>query len=84
MLEMMPEAMKRVKTILVIREIGILEGIKVEAKEVDEYLAKAAEQYRGNAEVEERIKTVEYRGYMFNYLTNQKIITQIKEWNVSK
>ncbi|MEI8360794.1 MAG: trigger factor [bacterium] len=83
-LDMLPEAVKRVKTILVIREIGIKEGIKVEANEVEEYLAKAIEQYKDDKEVLERVKTISYKNYLFNFLTNQKIIKQLKDWNLVK
>lgn len=84
MLDMLPEGMKRVKAILVVREIGILEGLKVEAQEVNDYLSKVLEQHKGEKDIEERVKTVEYQNYLFNFLTNQKIIKQLKDWNIAK
>lgn len=84
LLDMMPEAMKRVKAILVVREVGILEGLKVEAKEVTDYLANIIEQHKGEKDIESRVKTVEYQNYLFNFLTNQKIIKQLRDWNVTK
>lgn len=84
MLDMMPEAMKRVKMILMIREVGVLEGLKVEEAEIDQQLEKLAKQYQGDAETLERIKTPDYRGYMRNSMVNQKIVDQLKAWNIKK
>jgi trigger factor len=84
MLDMMPEAMKRVKMILMIREVGVLEGVKVEDKEIDEQLEKIAKQYQDDQETLARIKTADYRGYLRNSMTNQKIVDLLKGWNIKK
>lgn len=84
MLDMMPEAMKRVKMILMIREVGVLEGVKVEDKEIDEQLEKIAKQYHDDQETLARIKTADYRGYLRNSMTNQKIVDLLKSWNIKK
>ncbi len=82
MLDMMPEAMKRVKMILMIREVGVLEGLKVEEKEIDEQLEKLNKQYQKDQEVLNKIKTPDYRGYLRNSMANQKIVDHIKQWNI--
>lgn len=82
MLDMMPEAMKRVKMILMIREIGVLEGLKVEEKEIDEQLEKIIKQYQNDQEALAKIKAPDYRGYLRNSMANQKIVDHIKKWNI--
>lgn len=82
MLDMMPEAMKRVKMILMIREVGVLEGLKVEEKEIDEQLEKIIKQYEKDQEVLAKVKAPDYRGYLRNSMANQKIVDHIKKWNI--
>lgn len=84
MLDMMPEAMKRVKMILMIREVGAVEGLKVEEKEIDEELEKITKQYQNDQEALAKVKTLDYRGYLRNSLANQKIVNQLKDWNIKK
>jgi trigger factor len=80
-LDMLPDAIKRVKMSLVIREIALLENIKVEEKEIDEQIEHAKKHYRGQKEMEERLSTPDYRIYAENMLTNRKVIDKLKEWN---
>jgi trigger factor len=80
-LDMLPDAIKRVKMSLVIREISILESIKVEEKEIAEHLLHMKKHYRGNKELEERLAAPEYKIYADNMLTNRKVIEKLKEWN---
>jgi trigger factor len=82
LLEASPEAMRRVKTILAMREVGIVEGIRANDKEVEEELAKILERYKGDQQVVSKVKTVEYRNYLFNALSNQKIVSELKKWNI--
>lgn len=84
MLEMMPEAMKRVKMIMMMREVGIMEGLKVEEQELDEQIKSIENQYAQNKEALEKIKTAEYRDYLRNTMTNQKIVDHLRKWNIKK
>jgi len=84
MLDIMPDAVKRVKSALMIREIAIKEKIKVEEKEVDEEVEKLIKQYKGYEKVEQRVKEPSYRAYLKNSLTNKKVIDKLREWNVEK
>jgi trigger factor len=84
MLDMMPEAMKRVKIILAIREVGVIEKLVVTEEEVEAQLEQIQKQYEGNKEVEAKVKTTDYKGYVRNSLANQKIVNSLKAWNIKK
>jgi len=83
-LDLLPNAVKRVKTALIVRQIALEEKIKVSEKEIDEKIEELLKQYKGYAKVEERVKEPAYRGYLENSLTNKKILDKLKEWNLEK
>jgi trigger factor len=83
-LEMLPEAIKRVKTALIIRKISALEKIEATDEEVDKKQKELLEQYKGYAKVEERVKDPNYKIYLKNSLTNKKVIDSLVEWNTKK
>ena len=72
MLDILPQAVQRVKGALVLREIAKLEKIKVEDKEIEVELDKARESSKGNAEALKSINSPAYRSYLNNFLINQK------------
>jgi len=81
-LDMLPDAVRRAKSALMIREIALVEKIKVEPKEIDEKIAELIKQYKGYEKVEERVKEPGYRLYIQNTMVNRKVIDKLKEWNV--
>jgi len=84
-LEMLPDAVKRVKISLLIRKIGQAEKIKVGDKEVEEEVARLLEQYKDDKqENKSRIKSTEFKAYLKNMLAGRKVIAKLKEWNVEK
>jgi trigger factor len=83
-LDLLPNAIKRVKTALIVRQIALEEKIKVGEKEIDEKIDELLKQYKGYAKVEERVKEPAYRGYLENSLTNKKVLEKLKEWNLEK
>ena len=82
-LDMMPQAVQRVKGALVLREIASLEKITVEEKEIEAELDKARNSSKDNAEALKNIDNPAYRTYLNNFLINQKTVEQIKDWNLS-
>lgn len=80
-LEMLPNAVKRVKSALVIREIAVSEKIVAEDKEIDDKIAELKEQYKDNEEVKKMISEHSYRNYLKNILVNEKVLKKLKEWN---
>ena len=84
MLEIMPEAVKRVKASLIIREIGKLEKILVSHEEIHEEIDKILKQYKGKKDIEERINSHAYHDYVENNLTGKKVVEKLREWNIVK
>jgi len=84
MLELMPEAVKRVKVSLIIREIAKQEKMKVEAKEVEEHIEEMKKHYRDNKEAMGRITSPQYADYITNVLASRKVVNQLREWNIVK
>jgi trigger factor len=83
-LDLLPEAVKRVKTALLIREVGELEKVEVTENDIDEKIKSLIEQYKGYEKVEDRVNSPDYRAYLKNSLTSQKVVEKLKEWNVVK
>jgi trigger factor len=81
-LDLLPEAVKRVKTALIIREVGELEKIEPTENDIEEKIKSLLEQYKGYAKVEERVKDPNYRAYLKNSLASQQVIEKLKGWNV--
>lgn len=82
MLDLLPTAVKRVKSALAFKEISKLEKIEVEEKEIDQEMELLKERYKGNSEVLANISGVAYRAYLSNFILNQKVIDNLKKWNL--
>jgi trigger factor len=82
MLEMMPNAVKRVKSALILKEVAKIEKMKIEEKEIDEKLAVLKEQYKDNSEAIKNITSLAYRAYIENFILNQKVVENLKKWNL--
>ncbi|MDO8592824.1 MAG: trigger factor [bacterium] len=82
MLDMMPDAVKRVKVSLIIREVAKLEKISVDHEEIHKVIDGLAKQYRGNQAVLDRINNHAYHDYVENNLTGKKVMEKLREWNV--
>ena len=80
-MEMLPNAVKRVKSALVIRELAIVEKINPTEKEIEEKIAELKKQYAGNAEIQKMIEEPGYAHYLQNVLTNEQVLEKLKEWN---
>jgi|AntRauTorckE6833_2_1112554.scaffolds.fasta_scaffold01287_5 trigger factor len=79
--DLLPEATKRVKIALIIKDISKKEDIAATDKEVEEKIEEIKKQHADNKEVQEMVKSEEYRNYVKNLLTNQKVVAKLKEWN---
>lgn len=82
LLEITPDAIKRVKSALLIREISLAEKVEVSEKEIDKKVEELLKQYQGYEKVEERVKDPSYRAYLANNMANRKVIEKLREWNV--
>ena len=82
MLDMMPDAVKRVKVSLIIREVADQEKISVAHEEVDKAIDDILKQHKGNETMAERVRSHVYHDYVENNLTGKKVMEKLKEWNV--
>jgi len=83
-LEILPNAVKRVKASLIIREIANLENIKVLKEELDDHVVEMKKHYSSNADMLANLQRPEYRSYAANVLNSQKVIDRLREWNIDK
>jgi len=84
-LDMLPDAVKRVKTSLLIREIANVEKIIIKDEEVELELKKQLKQYKDEKDdIKEKIKSPAYKEYLKNLMSSKKVIRKLKEWNVEK
>lgn len=81
MLDLTPNAMKRVKSALVLREIAILEKIEPTEKEVHTKLDELKKQYAGQQEILKMLDEPGYHNYLHNILTNEQVLARLKDWN---
>lgn len=81
MLEMAPNAVKRIKSALVIRELAVIEKITPTEKEIHDKIDEIKKQHASNKEVQKMVAEPGYHTYLANILTNEKVITKLKEWN---
>ena len=84
MLDLLPEAVKRVKASLLIREIAEKENIKVEEEEIEKHIAEMKKHYHDNQEVLNKLHSPEYLNYVYNVFASKKVVDKLKEWNVEK
>ena len=80
-IDLLPNAIKRVKSALVIREIAVVEKIEVTHEDIHEKIDELEKQYAGNQEILKMLHEEGYHTYLSNILTNEKIIAKLKEWN---
>ncbi|MGE5425552.1 MAG: trigger factor [Bacillota bacterium] len=80
-LDMLPNAIKRIKTALVIREVGIIEKIDIKKSAVDERLEGLKKMYGQDQEVSSRLASAEYRRHLENMMFNDEVVAKLKEWN---
>lgn len=83
-LDMLPDAVKRVKTSLLIREIALVEKIRVEEAEIEKEIEHIITHHKGNKEIEDRIRSYAYKEYLRNLMSGKKVIDKLKEWNFEK
>jgi len=83
-LDLLPEAIKRVKVSIIIREIANLEKIEVSEKELNQAVEDLLKQYHNDNKIKDKIESQSYKQYLSNNLVSQKTIEKLKEWNVEK
>lgn len=78
MLEMAPEAIKRIKIALALRTMGKMENIKADDKEITEEIEKLMNTYKDNPEAQKQIREPGFSDYLRTKIENKKTIELIK------
>lgn len=77
-LDFAPQALKRVKGALIMRQIFFTEKIETTEAEIDQELEKYKAMYKQNPELIKQLNTPEYRDYVSNLLGNNKVMNLLK------
>ncbi|MBI3290756.1 trigger factor [Candidatus Falkowbacteria bacterium] len=79
MLDFTPQAVKRIKSALIMRQVGQKEDLKVAESEIDSELARAKVVYEEDKQAQENLKQPAYRDYVKNILAARKVIEHLKQ-----
>ena len=77
-LDFTPQALQRIKVMLILRAVAKEKEITVDAKELDLEIDRVAAGYE-QKEMKDRVYSPMYRDYMENVLRNKKVIALLKE-----
>lgn len=80
-LDLLPNAVKRVKTALIMKEVAIVEKIEASEEAIDKKLAELKIEHKDNKELDKMAKDKAYRRYLGNVLQNERVLLKLKEWN---
>jgi len=78
LLDFTSQAIKRVKSALVLRKVEQTQKIQATEQEIDEEVKKIKTIYGNDPEVEKNLNNLAYRGYLRNVLTARKVIDYLK------
>lgn len=84
MVDFSPNAMKRVKSALVIRTVAKQDKIEVTHEEVEKKIAELKELYKDNKQVSDMMDEHSYFHYLESVMLNEKVIGKLKEWNYAR
>lgn len=76
-LDFVPQALQRIKVMLVLRQVAKQQNVQIEEKELDAELDRIAARYE-DQETKDRIYSSEYREYTEGILKNRKVIEILK------
>ena len=82
MLDMLPQAIKRVKSALIVQKIADLEKITIKNTEIENKQKELLLQYKDNKSIEDRISQPEYKNHLRIILTNKKVMDNLRDWNL--
>ncbi len=80
-LELSPNAVKRIKTALIIREVGLMEKVVITPEAMAEKLSGLKKMYAQNKEALEQFSKPEYLRHLENMMFNDQVVAQLKSWN---
>ena len=89
-LDLLPDAVKRVKTSMMVREVAKCEKIQAEDKDVSKQIENMKKYYKnegsGSPDAKQalaQVNTPEYKSYVHNILNSRKVVDKLREWNIA-
>jgi len=83
LMDLLPQAVKRVKSAMVLREIAKVEKMEISEEEIHHKIDEIKEQYKHDEKIQQMVKEHSYHHYLANILANQKVIKKLREWNIA-
>jgi trigger factor len=84
-LDFVKQALQRINTAVLIKEIGKKENITVDDHEVDEEIDRILNSLRpDDKQTRERVSSPDYRDYVATQLKNRKVLEMVKEKGIKK
>lgn len=80
-LEMSPNALRRIKMFLLIKELSLVEKIEVSQDELDKKLKELKERFANDAKSIEKLSDPAYIPHLKGLLLNELVMKKLKEWN---
>lgn len=77
-LDFVPQAIKRVKSAIIIRKVRETENIEVANTEIEDEIQKTLEAYDNDSEIKKNITQPAYRDYLRNILAARKVMDYLK------
>ncbi len=78
-MEFVPQAVKRVKTAVLIREIGEKEKVEVSDEELLGEIGNLINRYANNPEAQQQIRTEDYQDYVRSSMRNRKVLAMLRD-----
>lgn len=78
--EFRPQAERRVKAALLIRQVAKQEKIEATKDEVESEVQQTLTMYQGNDEILKQINTEDYRDYVRSIIVNRHVLQKLKDW----
>ena len=78
-LDFTPQAVKRVKTALITRQIAEQEKIEVYDDEIEKEIELTSKMYPNNPEMQKNLESEGFKNYIRNVLTNKKVVALLKK-----
>ncbi|MEI7452199.1 MAG: trigger factor [Candidatus Falkowbacteria bacterium] len=82
-MDFLPQAIKRVKGSLLLREIAEVEKLVITPEDIEAKIEELKHQYHGDEKIQAMVQEHGYRHYLANILANQKVIKKLREWNIA-
>ncbi|MBU1164819.1 trigger factor [Patescibacteria group bacterium] len=79
MIDFAPQAIERIKSALIVRQVAQDQKIEVTDNDIDEEIKRLETAYAGNEELKKQIQSPHYKDYLKNMLASKKTLDSLKK-----